>query len=104
MIYDQRLLPAAPRIVVIVSDWQDSFSAAKLEAQPLEPNDYLRHPAFDMLLPLAALGGPIERITALLNPMTQRGGQGLIDLKFEHAARYGLLELSHAPRNGPAYA
>ena len=58
----------------------------------------LDHPAFDHFFLLAFLGGGIERVTAYLNPMDpERGGQGLVNCKFSHPGRYGLLDCAFAP-------
>ena len=58
----------------------------------------LDHPAFDHFLLLIHLGGPIERVTAYLNPMDpEAGGQGLVDCKYEYPGRYGLLDCTFAP-------
>jgi len=62
------------------------------------PERYLDHPAFDLFLLMTWLGGCVEKVTAYLNPMDpDRGGQGLIDCKFSHPGRYGLLECTWAP-------
>ena len=66
------------------------------EAPPLEK--YLDHPAFDQFLLMTFLGGCVEKVTAYLNPMDpEQGGQGLVNCRFAHPGRYGLLECAYAP-------
>lgn len=58
---------------------------------------YLTHPAFDHFLLLTYFGGPIEKVTAYLNPMGSYGGQGLVACKYVYPCRYGLLDCTFAP-------
>lgn len=69
-----------------------------IAAKPPSKERYLNHPAFDHTMLLAFFGGGIERVAAYLNPMSpEKGGQGLVNFKFAHPGRYGLLECSFAP-------
>jgi predicted dehydrogenase len=70
----------------------------RLSPETPHPETYLGHPAFDLFLLMTFLGGCVEKVTAFLNPMDPvRGGQGLIDCKFTHPGRYGLMECTYAP-------
>jgi len=69
------------------------------EPEPPERETYFNHPAFDHFILLTYLGGPIEKIAAYLNPMdSASGGQGLVDFKYAHPCRYGLLDCTLAPQ------
>jgi predicted dehydrogenase len=70
----------------------------RLDPSPPERTGWLRHPAFDHGLLLAALGGPITGARTYLNPMVPgRGGQGAVACAFETPARFGVLECVWAP-------
>lgn len=58
---------------------------------------YIYHPAFDHFMLLTYFGGPIEKVTAYLNPMESCGGQGLVDCKYVYPCRYALLDCTFAP-------
>jgi len=66
---------------------------------PPPAEDYLEYPAFDHFILLSYLGGGLERAGAYLNPMDPvKGGQGVVDCKYLHPGRYGLLECAYAPQ------
>ncbi len=70
----------------------------RLEPERPDPEQYLDHPAFNHFLLLTYLGGSIEKVTAYLHPMDpEKGGQGLVDVKFTYPGRFGLLECAYAP-------
>ncbi len=59
--------------------------------------NYINHPGFDHFLLMAFFGGEVAEINVYMNKMTEKGGQALINCKYEYPGRYGLLECTYAP-------
>ncbi len=62
------------------------------------PEAFFSHPCLDRCSLAVYLFGTVERVAAYLNSGDlQRGGQGLIILKFSKPGRFGALDLTYAP-------
>lgn len=70
----------------------------KEKPAPMPKKNVLSHEAFDHFLLMIFFAGPAQKVASYINPFrAKKGGQALVNFKFERDGRYGLLECALAP-------